>query len=132
MILVVAGSVLLLRMCTKAKWSTITPKIYLFQQWAKLAILIANPHISNPVLEYFFATSGNLLLAYAISLGLPFCIWHRALPIGMLTGIWIQMESSLPSGNCNTGGFCNLHLISSNVVCCSCPQMKYLSFLVKS
>ena len=38
----------------------------------KLAMFMANPHISNSVMEYFLVSSGNLLLVYAIDLGFPF------------------------------------------------------------
>ena len=31
-----------------------------------------------------FAASGSLLLAYAINLGLPFCIWYNVLPVANL------------------------------------------------
>ena len=44
-------------------------KSTLFNKWEKLAMLTVNPHCSNSVMEYFFAASSNVLLAYAISLG---------------------------------------------------------------
>ena len=47
-------------------------------------MFMGNLHISNSVMEYFLAASGNLLLAYAISFGLPFCIWYNALPVAYL------------------------------------------------
>ena len=51
LILVVAGSALLLIICVIAKWSTITLKSTFFKRWAKLAMLIAKPDISNSVME---------------------------------------------------------------------------------
>ena len=45
---------------------------------------MTNPHSSNSVMESFLAASGNLLLAYLISLGVPFCIWYSVLPVANL------------------------------------------------
>ena len=50
-ILGVTGSALLLIICAKAKWSTITSKSTLFNKCEKLAILITKPHNSNSVIE---------------------------------------------------------------------------------
>ena len=62
----------------------IASKSTLLSKWEKLAILIANPRSSNSVMEYFFAASGNLFLAFAISLGLPFYIWYSTLQVANL------------------------------------------------
>ena len=35
-------------------------------------MFMAKPRITNSVMEYFLAASGNLRLAYAINLGFPF------------------------------------------------------------
>ena len=47
----VAGSTLLLIMWVRAKWSMIASKSTLLSKWEKFAILIANPHNSNSVME---------------------------------------------------------------------------------
>ena len=36
------------------------------------------------------------------------------------------------SGKCSTGSITNLHFISSKAICCSCPHINCLTFLVKS
>ena len=69
-----AGSTLLLIICIRAKWSTTASKSTLVNKCEKLAILMAEPHNSDSVMEEFLAVSGNLLLAYAINFGFPFCI----------------------------------------------------------
>ena len=64
----VAGSILLLMMCISAKWSTTVSKSTLLSKCEKLAIFMAKLHNSNSVIEYLFAASRSLLLAYAINL----------------------------------------------------------------
>ena len=76
--------------------------------------------------------SGSLLLAYAINLGLPFCIWYNALPAANVLVSEYKWDLSVLFGICKTGGFINLHLISSNESCWSLPQLNGLPFLVKS
>ena len=51
LILIVARSALLLIICFKAKWSTNASKLTLLSKCAKLAMLMANPHGSNFVIE---------------------------------------------------------------------------------
>ena len=76
--------------------------------------------------------SGYLLLTYAISLGLPFCIWYSTLPVTNL--LLSEYEQNMPVvfGMCKTGGLINPCLISSEESCCSFLQMNGLPFLVKS
>ena len=83
-------------------------------------------------MEYFFATSGNLLLVYVISLGLPFCIWYSALLVANLLVSEYKRNLPVVFGICKTGDLTNLHLISSKESCCSFPQTNGLPFLVKS
>ena len=47
----VAGSVLLLMIWVGDRQLTIASKFTLFNKWEKLAMLMANPHISNSVME---------------------------------------------------------------------------------
>ena len=47
----VAGSALLLIIWVRAKWLMIASKSALLSKWKKLAILIANHHNSNSVME---------------------------------------------------------------------------------
>ena len=76
--------------------------------------------------------SGYLLLAYAISLGLLFCIWYSTLPVADLLLSEYKWNLAVVFGMCKTGGLINLHLISSKESCYSFPQMNGLLFLVKS
>ena len=50
-ILMVAGSALLLLIWVSGRWSTISMKSTVLSNWEKLAMLIANPHSSNSVME---------------------------------------------------------------------------------
>ena len=72
------------------------------------------------------------MLAYMISLGLPFCIWYSTLPVVNL--LVSEYKGNLPVafGMCKMGGLINLCLISSKESCCSFPQINGLPFLVKS
>ena len=97
-----------------------------------IAMLMANPHSSNSVMEYLFAAPGSLLLAYAINLGLPFCIWYNVLPVANLLVSEYKWNLPVLLGICNTGVFTSLCLISSNKSCCSFPQLNGLPFLVIS
>ena len=47
----VAGSALLLIIWVSDRWSMIALKSTLLSKWEKLAMLIANPHSSNSVME---------------------------------------------------------------------------------
>ena len=69
---------------------------------------------------------------YAINFGLPFCIWYNALPVANLLVSEYKRNHSVLFDICKTGGFINLHLISSNESCCSPSQLNGLPFLVKS
>ena len=110
--LVVTGSILLLKMCISAKWSTIASKSTLLNKCEELAIFMAKPHNCNSVIELLFAASGSLLLAYGINSGLPFCIWYSALPVANLLVSEYKWNLSVLFGLCKTGGFIILCLIS--------------------
>ena len=72
------------------------------------------------------------MLAYTISLGLPFCIWYSALPVANLLLSEYKWNLPVVFGMCKTGGLINLCLISSKESCCSFPQRNGLPFLVRS
>ena len=59
--------------------------------------------------------------------------WEK-LAVLMAKPLVPQYKWNIPMllGKCKTGGFINLHFISSNAVCCSFSNMNCLPFLVKS
>ena len=97
-------------------------------------MFMANQHSSNSVIEYFFAASGNLLLAYAFNFGFAILyLIQCTLPVANVVVSEYKWNLPVVFGICKTGGLINLHaLFPQRNSCCSFPHTNGLPFLVKS